>query len=645
MCGITGLLDLTSAALPTLQRMTAYLTNRGPDDGGSWRDDACGMTLGHRRLSIIDLSTAGHQPMASASQRYVLVYNGEIYNHADLRRELESAGSHVAWRGKSDTETLLAAFDTWGIEDALKRSNGMFAFACWDRQHRVLTLARDRMGEKPLYFGWIAKRFAFASELKAFTAVPGWHPQMHPSAISGFLRTGYVHGAESALAGIFRLPAGCVLNLSLDDMASPRDWAWLRSRTRAYWSLVNTATAGVSAPLRDIVAATTELEVLLRDAVALRMEADVPLGAFLSGGIDSSLVTALMQTQSTRPVRTFSIGFDETSHDEAPFARAVAKHLGTAHTELYVDAGAALDLIPSLAERFDEPFADFSQLPTLLVSKLARQSVTVALSGDGGDELFGGYSRYSAITQLWRWLRVLPKPVRFGMAATGRLAANLAAAFPMSNSPAGPLSFRIERLAERLITPDLEAMRMSFIGGAGHARITNKGDARTHRCQIPKAIVDPRQTLMFGDQSDYLPDDILFKVDRAAMAFGLETRIPLLDHRVVELSWRFTSTSLAGKRHGKLPLRHLLEQFVPHALVDRPKQGFSPPMDTWLRGPLRDWAETRLSEVSLRELPMLDAKAVRALWKAHCSGRMNAASTLWNVLMLANWRDHFGVSG
>lgn len=645
MCGIAGLLDSSDASLPTLGQMLDRLAHRGPDDSGIWRDHTCGMTLGHRRLSIIDLSLAGHQPMASASQRHVLVYNGEIYNHAELRRELCSAGMRVVWRGTSDTETLLAAIDAWGIDGALKRSNGMFAFASWDTQRRILTLARDRMGEKPLYFGWVAKQFAFASELKAFTTLPGWQPRMHPAAIGGFLRTGYVHGAESAVAGIFRLPPGCMLELSLEDMRTPRDWAWLASRVQTYWSLADTATAGLSTPLLDTVDAAAELEVLLHDAVALRMRADVPLGAFLSGGIDSSLVTALMQKQSTRRVRTFSIGFESASHDEAPFARAVAQHLGTEHTELYVDATAALNLIPSLSERFDEPFADFSQLPTLLVSKLARESVAVALSGDGGDELFAGYPRYFAIAQLWRWLRPLPKSVRFGMAAAGRIAAALAAPFPMDNNPAGPLSFRLARLAERLTTPDLESMRLSFIGGAGHARIASESGKRTHHCQIPETIADPLRMLMFGDQSDYLSDDILFKVDRAAMAFGLETRVPLLDHRVVELSWRFTTTSLASKQHGKLPLRRLLEQFVPRALIDRPKQGFSPPMDAWLRGPLRDWAETRLAETALRELPMLDAKAVRALWKAHCSGRMNAAPALWNVLMLADWRSYFGVNG
>lgn len=644
MCGIAGLLDASTNALPTLDRMLLRVAHRGPDDSGTWFDAASGMALGHRRLSIIDLSPAGHQPMMSASGRFVLTYNGEVYNHAALRADVERADPGVALRGTSDTEVLLAAIDKWGAAEALRRVNGMFAFALWDRQQRTLTLARDRMGEKPLYFGWAAGRFAFASELKAFAALPGWQPHMHPAAVAGFLRTGYVHGAESAVAGIYRLPPGCLLQLSLEDMHQHHDWPWLMARIQPYWSLADAATHGTVDPLLDAEEATRQLDILLRDAVRLRMVADVPLGAFLSGGIDSSLVTALMQTQSTHPVRTFSIGFNSASHDEAPFARAVAKHLGTEHTELYVDASAALDLIPTLAERFDEPFADISQLPTLLVSKLARQHVTVALSGDGGDELFGGYSRYFAITKLWRALRPLPRPFRGTAASACRLAAMAARPFASGRHPAGPLPFRFARLAERMDAPDLESMRWSFIGGAGHARIVRERLKDNLPIHIPDAIAKPLRRLMFADQVDYLPADILCKVDRAAMAYGLETRIPLLDHRIVELSWRFPSAAIVNRYRGKLPLRRLLDRHVPRALIDRPKQGFAPPMDAWLRDPLREWAEAQLAEASLRELPMLDARAVRSIWKAHCDGRMNAAYVLWNVLMLADWRQRFGAS-
>lgn len=644
MCGIAGLVDSSDAALPVLELMLDRLAHRGPDDSGTWHDDDSGMALGHHRLSIIDLSPTGHQPMVSVSQRHVLTYNGEIYNHAELRRELDSTDSALAWRGTSDTETLLAAIEVWGIKTALERSNGMFAFALWDRQQRCLTLARDRMGEKPLYFGWVAGRFAFASELKAFTQLPGWAPRMHAPAITAFLRAGYVRGFESAVTGIFRLPPGCLLQLSLDELHRPHDGAWLTTRLKPYWSLQAVATEGVSRPIHDASDATEQLEALLREAVAMRMMADVPLGAFLSGGIDSSLVTALMQAQSARPIRTFSIGFHEPRFDEAPFARAVADHLGTDHTELYVDTQAALDLVPTLAETFDEPFADFSQLPTLLVSQLARQHVTVALTGDGGDELLAGYQRYFAILKLWRMLQPLPPALRRAAALACGATARLLAPLPLGGGPAGLLPFRFSRLAERLAAPEIDAMRLSFIGGAGHAHITRSGHHNMPGLLAPTTLHEPLRQLMFGDQNDYLPDDILFKVDRAAMAHSLETRVPLLDHRVVALSWRLATPLLATGGRGKQPLRRILENHLPRNLFERPKQGFSPPMDSWLRGPLREWAETRLSEHSLRELPMLDAVEVRAIWKAHLSGRMNAAYALWNVLMLTDWRERYKVA-
>lgn len=646
MCGIAGLLDTSESAHAQMERMLARLAHRGPDDSGIWQDAACGMALGHRRLSIIDLSPAGHQPMISDSGRYVLVYNGEIYNHAALRRELDASGAGTHWRGTSDTETLLAAIEAWGVESTLERCNGMFAVALWDRQSRRLTLVRDRMGEKPLYFGWVAGRFAWASELKALAQLSGWSPQMHLPAATAFLRTGYIRGIASAVAGIYRLPPGSLLALSLDELHQPQDADWLHARLQEFWSLRAVAVRGQAEPIEDTDAAVKRLETLLHDAVALRMVADVPLGSFLSGGIDSSLVTALMQVQNTRPVRTFSIGFHEPRFDEAPFARAVARHLGTDHTELYVDANAALDLVPSLAESFDEPFADASQLPTLLVSKLARQHVTVALSGDGGDELFAGYQRYFAILALWRRLGSLPVAMRRIVAQLCMGASHLLAPLPQRTGTAAPLAFRLVRLGERLAAPDLDAMRLSFIGGAGHGRVMRASGAAAPApaTAIPHAISDPLRRLMFGDQSDYLPDDILFKVDRAAMAHSLETRIPLLDHRVVALSWQLATPMLTAAGRGKQPLRRILETYVPAELFERPKQGFAPPMDAWLRGPLREWAETRLAASALRELPMLDAAEVRGIWQDHLAGRMNAASVLWNVLMLADWRERFKVA-
>ena len=644
MCGIAGILDHSAEAHSTLQHMLDRLAHRGPDDNGTWFDHEAGIAFGHRRLSIIDLSPMGHQPMVSTSGRHVLTYNGEIYNHQEILQELERSGTAPAWRGHSDTEVLLAACETWGVESTLHRCNGMFAFALWDRQTRTLTLARDRMGEKPLYFGWVSGTFAFASELKAFDQLPGWAPRMHLPAISSFLQTGYIRGPESAISGIFRLPPGCVLRLTLDELQEPRDWAWLSTRAMTYWSVANAATTGLAGTLPDDEDETTaRLELLLKDAVGLRMAADVPLGTFLSGGIDSSLVTALMQAQSSQPIRSFSIGFREPRFDEAPFARAIARHLGTQHTELYVDANAALDLIPSLADTFDEPFADFSQLPTLLVSKLTRQHVTVALSGDGGDELFGGYQRYFSILKLNRSLQLLSPSMRIAASAACRTASALSSPLSIGGKETGTLPFRLARLAERLATPNIDAMRVSFIGGAGQARITRKGMQLSPETSIPDALHDPLRRLMLGDQTDYLPDDILHKVDRAAMAYALETRVPLLDHRIVELSWRFPTQALVARNQGKQPLRRILGKYVPRTLVNRPKQGFSPPMDTWLRGPLYEWAESRLSEKSLREFTMLDSKEVRAIWSSHSSGRMNAANVLWNVLMLVNWKEQFKV--
>lgn len=644
MCGIAGLLDRSDASLPILSRMLDRLAHRGPDGGGTWMDSDNGISLGHCRLSIIDLSPAGNQPMLSAGKRFVLSYNGEIYNYEALRSELERSGSAPIWRGHSDTEVLLAAFEAWGVDVTLDRCNGMFAFALWDTRLRTLTLARDRMGQKPLYFGWVANRFAFASELKAFDQLPGWSPKMQGAAITSFLHTGYVRGAESAVVGIFRLPPGCLLRLTPEQMQQSRDWAWLAPRIKAYWSLAMVAAKGQERIIQEAELAPNQLESLLHSAVAACMIADVPLGAFLSGGVDSSLITALMQAQSPRPIHSFSIGFHEPSYDEAPFARAVAQHLGTDHTELYVDATAAMKLVPSLAETFDEPFADHSQLPTLLISELTHRRVKVALTGDGGDELFAGYQRYFAILKLRQFLEPLPPIVRRGIAALCGSTATLLGPLLRSERSIGMLSSRLARLSERLTSTDLETMRVSFIGGLGRLRLLRSiPESIPADRSPPPQIHDPLRRLMYGDQIDYLTDDILLKVDRAAMMHSLETRAPLLDHRIVEFSWQLPRTQLVGRTYGKPLLRHILEKYVPRALFDRPKQGFSPPIDAWLRGPLREWAESRLTWNSLHELPMLDTKEVRALWKAHCQCRANAASALWNVLMLVDWRERFKV--
>lgn len=641
MCGIAGLLDPSHHCPHTLSAMLNSIAHRGPDDEGSWIDDA-GIALGHRRLSIIDLSAAGHQPMLSASNRFVLSFNGEIYNHAVLRTELDRTGLAPNWHGHSDTEVLLAGFEAWGIDSTLERCNGMFALALWDRQQRTLVLARDRMGEKPLYFGWVGGTFAFASELKALVHVPGWSARMHQASIASFLGSGYIRGPQSAVVGIYRLPPGCVLTLTLDQMRRVHDWEQLSAHISRFWSLRSTAIDGLGAPLAPDESVVDTFEALLRDAVGLRMAADVPLGAFLSGGIDSSLVTALMQAQSSRPVRTFSIGFDEVGYDEAPHARAVATHLGTEHTELYVSPDDALSLVPSLSKTFDEPFADNSQIPTLLVSRLARQHVTVALSGDGGDELFAGYGRYFAILRLWQMFGPLPKALRRNIAPALAMMAAILRPVARVSPAANSLSHRFARLSERIAVVDIDALRLSFIGGTGLSRLKRDGTLQVFdHCRAPSGVDDTLRRLMYGDQLDYLPDDILHKVDRASMASSLEARVPLLDHRVVEFSWHLSNKMLVNHGQGKYLLRSVLERYVPRALTDRPKQGFSPPMGAWLRGPLRDWAESLLSHASLRELPMLDEGFVRMLWCSHLDQSTDASIALWNVLMLADWRQRF----
>lgn len=642
MCGIAGLLARTIDERAALAAMVGKLAHRGPDDGGVWHDAATGMGLGHRRLSIIDTSGAGHQPMISASGRLALSFNGEIYNFQQLRSELDRTGASPVWRGHSDTEVLLAGFEAWGVEATLKRCNGMFALAAWDRSEGILTLARDRMGEKPLYFGWIAGRFAFASEMKALTCVPGWRPRMHVGAIERYLHSGYIQGPQSAISGIYRLPPGCLLRLTLDQLRQGSDWTWLSSHTKSYWSLQDVALDGLSSPLTDAEAAVGALEARLAESVAMRMVADVPLGAFLSGGIDSSLVTAVMQSRSPRPISTFSIGFDVPEFDESPHAREVARHLGTDHNEVRLGAKEALEVVPSLAATFDEPFADHSQIPTLLVSALARHHVKVVLSGDGGDELFAGYDRYFAALRFWGAARHLPATLRRVIA---RLIDLPAAIQHISSQRLGQLAHRMLRLADRLSASDADALRLSFIGGAGMRHLLHTHAATDQKyCRAPIGVTDTLRRLMYGDQLDYLPDDILHKVDRASMAHGLEARVPLLDYRLIELSWRLPVSMLASETCGKVLLRRLLEKYVPRALFDRPKQGFVPPMDAWLRGPLRAWGESLLSPGSLRELPMIDQRAVCRLWLAHQRGHRNAGYALWKVLNLADWRRLFGAT-
>lgn len=637
MCGIAGFFErggFRAEASASLRAMTSKIEHRGPDDEGQWVDAASGVALGHRRLAIIDLSPAGHQPMHAPSGRFVLIFNGEIYNHRQLRKRLEQEGRVPAWRGHSDTEVLLACFDQWGVARTLEEANGMFAIALWDRAERRLTLARDRAGEKPLYYGWQGNSFLFASELKAITAHPDFSKAINRDAVAAFMRFGYVPAPLSIWQGIAKLPPAHRLDIALDD---PRP-----AIPRAYWDIRAVATQGVATPVADGPELVDELDMLLRDAVQLRMEADVPLGTFLSGGVDSSVITALMQAQSSQPVRSFSIGFAERDYDESGYARAVAEHLGTDHHELRVSTAEAQAVLPMLPRIWDEPFADASQIPTYLVNALARQEVTVALSGDGGDELFAGYNRHVMGASIWNRFGNLPRPLRHGMAAvlahpaTGNLAAGI--------SRTTGVGRRIAGLAERL--PKIARVMAADTPAEVHARLIAQwqlgeqpvidADWRQAQLDLPE-FEDFRNAMLFLDTITYLPDDILAKVDRAGMAVSLEGRIPFLDHRLMEFAWRVPMSAKIRNGRGKHLLREVLYRYVPAALIDRPKAGFAVPVGDWLVGALRDWAEDLLSPARLRSQGLLDADLVQARWQRFKQGERGLLPRLWCVLMFQAW--------
>lgn len=640
MCGLTGGWSTKSfeALRDALPRMTDALAHRGPDDRGVWFDPEAGIALGHRRLSIVDLSEAGHQPMLSASGRFVIAYNGEIYNHLALRKELEAAGAAPVWRGHSDTETLLACVEAWGLPGALQRCIGMFALALWDRQQRSLVLARDRAGEKPLYYGWRGEVFLFGSELKALRAHPAFESGVDRDALVLFLRHNYIPSPHSIHQGIRKLPPGTLVRIRPDDRNPDPE---------AYWSLAGVAERGTRDPYGGTdEEAIDELERLLGRAVSGQRVADVPLGALLSGGIDSSLITALMQSQSSDPVRTFTIGFDEKLHDEAEHARAVAKHLGTMHTELRLGPEDALALIPKLPSMYDEPFADSSQLPTHLVMMLARRHVTVALSGDAGDEFFGGYQRYRMAPAMWKRVGWLPAPFLRSLAAAG-------GALPPSviNKLLGPLTRplgvthpgdKLDKMVQRLrgveSLDDLYASLLTEWPDADGLVIN--GRAPRNLVGDPGAwpnLANPVARMMAVDAMTYLPDDILVKVDRAAMAIGLETRAPFLDRDVMEFSWRLPMDMKLRQGSGKWILRELLYRHVPRALVDRPKMGFAIPLNQWLRGPLREWAGDLLGESRLRREGYFRPERILKAWSAHQKGDANLGYRLWSVLMFQAW--------
>jgi len=624
--------------------MVNTLHHRGPDDSGAWADVAAGIALGHRRLAIVDLSPEGHQPMRSVCGRYVISFNGEIYNFRALRRELEGAGH--TFRGHSDTEVMLACISQWGLLSAVKRFNGMFAFALWDRRERRLHLVRDRLGEKPLYYGWVGKILLFASELKALRAHRSFEAEINRDAVALFLRHQCVPAPYSIYTRVSKVQPGTIVTINPPDSSNA-------SQVTPYWSARAAAERGVAEPFTgSTTEAVVSLNELLRDAVKLRMQADVPLGAFLSGGLDSSTIVALMQAQSERPVQTFTIGFYETAYNEAHNAKEVARHLGTAHTELYVTPEQAMAVIPRLPTLYDEPFSDSSQIPTFLISELARRDVTVSLSGDGGDELFAGYTRYLWGRKIWQTIGRVPLRLR-GLAASG-----LKMLSPMSwdaifqrvdpllpkkikqQNPGG----KFHKLAELLSTEIPEAVYLALVShwktpASLVLGATEPPTVLTDHAQWAN-LPDFPQRMMYLDTMTYLPDDILVKVDRASMGVSLEARVPFLDHRVVEFAWQLPLSMKIHGDQGKWLLRQLLHRYVPKALVDRPKMGFGVPLDVWLRGPLREWAETLLDEKQLRDQGFLDPNPIREVWAQHLSGRWDWQYHLWDVLMFQAWLEH-----
>ena len=629
MCGLAGFV-LTSKGVQNpqrvLQNMTDTLVHRGPDGDGVWFDSNAGVGLGHRRLAIVDLSPEGRQPMMSGSGRFVISYNGEVYNHQALRRELEKDGA--VFRGHCDTEVILAAVEAWGVERAIKRFVGMFAIALWDRRDRRLYLVRDRLGIKPLYYGVVNGAYVFASELKALRWFPGFTGRLGRDALSLLFRHNYIPAPYSIYEGINKLRPGHILTLNVNDTGT-RD-----PEITPYWSIAEVAEKGQSRPYIGTEAgAVEELDRLLREAVGLRMRADVPLGAFLSGGVDSSTVVALMQAQSAKPVKTFSIGFHEDGYNEAEYAKAVAAHLGTEHTELYVSPQEAMDVIPQLSTLYDEPFSDPSQIPTYLVSKLARSQVTVALSGDGGDELFYGYPRYFQAQSLWNKVAWLPTAWRRGMG--GMLAAS-----PL-------MRWRLPRAVSEILSVEgPEALYLRFISHWNNPAsiVVNASEPLTvfTHSAYQTELREFCARMMHLDLMSYLPDDILVKVDRASMGVGLEARVPLLDHRVVEFALRLPSELKLRNGEGKWILRQVLYKYVPQNLIDRPKMGFGIPLDGWLRGPLREWGEHLLDARRLHEEGYLDVSAVRKKWQEHLQGKHDWQYYLWDVLMFQAWQEAEG---
>ena len=675
MCGLTGFLTDQASSREWLEamvtRMADTMEHRGPDDVGAWVDVPSGMALGFRRLSIIDLTPAGHQPMVSSNGRFTIAFNGEIYNHLELRAELLAAGAAPIWRGHSDTETLLAGFEHWGLELTLAKTVGMFAIALWDVRERKLHLTRDRFGEKPLYYGWVgtgtSPAFVFGSELKTLRAFEGFANPVCRAALAQYMRFMYVPGPRSIYQGIYKLEPGCLLSIKGPaPQAAPAQplrppTVYENLTLSRWWSLADVVQAGAKKPITDEVEAIESLEQRLADAVRLQSLADVPLGAFLSGGVDSSAIVALMQQKAARPVKTFTVGFEETGFDESPYARAVAKHLGTDHSELFVKAIEAQTVIAQLPAMYDEPFADPSQIPTHLVCRAARQHVTVALSGDAGDELFGGYTRYFWGPRIWAKLAWLPYPVRQALGAA--ISAMPIAGWDALSRPINVLlsdgdgivhaGDKAHNLAARLRgVRNLDDLYLSLVSEWQDPAQVVRGNNSCTVVEPSSVLSDPLPEgdltdlnnsplrMMYRDSMTYLPDDILCKVDRAAMATSLETRMPFLDHRVAELAWRMPLHMKVRGGQGKWALRQVLYKHVPRELIDRPKAGFGIPVGDWLRGPLRPWAESLLDQNRLNAEGYFYPTPIRKKWAEHLAGQRDHSVSLWAVLMFQAWLEH-----
>lgn len=633
MCGITGFIDLQHQTPGELldnlvTRMADTIRHRGPDDSGIWVDETTGVAFGFRRLAILDLSPTGHQPMLSENGRYVIIFNGEIYNFSELREELEKLGH--TFQGHSDTEVMLSSICQWGVNAAVQRFNGMFSFALWDRQEKILHLVRDRLGIKPLYYGWMDHTFLFGSELKAIKHHPSFKGLINRDALALYLRHNYIPSPHTIYQGIYKLPPGTIISISQDKHQA--------HQPNPYWSARKIVEHGVVEPFigsdQDVV---NELDALLRNSVRQRMIADVPLGAFLSGGVDSSTIVALMQAQSNQPIKTFTIGFWEKEYDEAPYAKAIANHLGTDHTELYVTPKNALDIIPRLPQLYDEPFSDSSQIPTFLISELARRDVTVSLSGDGGDELFAGYDRYEYFWQIWNNRKHIPGWVRDAginilnwLTPRGQTGSILAAKFQkitnflLLDSP----GIVYHHMLSHWKTPDLVVI-------GSHEPLTVITDQKSW-ANLPEFT----QQMMYLDLITYLPDDILVKVDRASMGVSLEARVPLLDdHRIVEFAWKLPQNMKMRDGKSKWALRQVLYRYVPPQLIERPKMGFGVPIDYWLRGPLREWAETMLDEQRIRSEGFFNPVPIRHIWTEHIEKKANWQYLIWDILMFQAWLD------